>query len=327
MKTEGMSTVIIRDPKSGSTASIAVDCGFNCFRFVARLSSGESVDVIAAAEGFENGSLPASHNGIPILFPFTNRIRDGRFSWDGQTYYLPPSLVPYDNTGNAIHGFCSDVPWRIVAQQEDSVTGEFQLSVDAPDRLPLWPTDAVIQIQYTVTGSALRTRITVRNPSSKPLPWGFGTHPYFRVPLSAKSDPAKCTVLVPVSKVWELEEFLPTGRIVDPPQGEALDDAPFFDSLKVDAVYTKVRLKDGVSVCQIMDQEAGIQVEQKSSSDFRDIVVFTPPWMSAICMEPYTCVTDAINLQQKGIDAGLQILSPGGTWTGFIDIEAGPVVC
>jgi hypothetical protein len=33
-------------------------------------------------------------------------------------------------------------------------------------------------------------------------------------------------------------------------------------------------------------------------------------------------VTDAINLEQRGIDAGLRVLPAGQTWTGWIDIEA-----
>jgi len=32
-------------------------------------------------------------------------------------------------------------------------------------------------------------------------------------------------------------------------------------------------------------------------------------------------VTNAVNLQQQGIDAGLQVLPPGETWTGRIEIE------
>jgi aldose 1-epimerase len=62
-------------------------------------------------------------------------------------------------------------------------------------------------------------------------------------------------------------------------------------------------------------------VIQRFSADFQELVAFTPPWTSAICLEPYTCTTDAINLQQQGFEAGLRILQPGETWTGCIDIE------
>ena len=33
--------------------------------------------------------------------------------------------------------------------------------------------------------------------------------------------------------------------------------------------------------------------------------LINPPHREAICLEPYTCTTDAINLQQQGVNAGL----------------------
>jgi aldose 1-epimerase len=56
------------------------------------------------------------------------------------------------------------------------------------------------------------------------------------------------------------------------------------------------------------------------SRSFREIVVFTPPHHQAVCIEPYTCVTDAINLQQRGIDAGLLTLAPGEGWSAVVDL-------
>jgi len=41
----------------------------------------------------------------------------------------------------------------------------------------------------------------------------------------------------------------------------------------------------------------------------------------AICLEPYTCTTDAINLQQQGLDAGLRVLEPGESWRGIIEMH------
>jgi len=60
-----MSVVEISDSQSGSQASIAVEAGFNCYRFVAR-QGDEELDVIASEPGFEDGTGPPSHNGIPI---------------------------------------------------------------------------------------------------------------------------------------------------------------------------------------------------------------------------------------------------------------------
>ena len=34
-----------------------------------------------------------------------------------------------------------------------------------------------------MAGNTLTSDIEIENPDTKPLPFGFGTHPYFRVPL------------------------------------------------------------------------------------------------------------------------------------------------
>ncbi|APZ92146.1 aldose 1-epimerase [Fuerstiella marisgermanici] len=321
-----MQIVVLNDPITGSSAQIAAHLGFNCFDFTARVND-ESVAVIHAAEGFADGTKPPSHSGIPLLFPFPNRIRSGRYSWDGKDYELPESLVGYEGSGNAIHGFCLDRPWRIVSQTESSVTGVFQTSKDAPERLPLWPADAEIEICYSLNNACLRADIEVGNPSDTPLPWGFGTHAYFKLPLSRNSDADKCAVYAPVKKTWELNGCLPTGQILDPPKDAQLDRSPYFGDLKVDDVYTSVESSNGVVECKVTDEQAGLQMIQRCDDSFREIVAFTPPWATAVCLEPYTCTTDAINLQQQGVDAGLQVLEPGGKWNGWIEIAVGTVGC
>lgn len=320
-----MPIAILTDPATGGTARIATELGLNCFDFEASVD-GQSVKVIDSAEGFENGDKPVSHSGIPVLFPFPNRIRGGKFSWEGTDYELPESLVGYEGSGNAIHGFCLDRPWRVLEQTESSLKAEFQTSVDAPERLPLWPADAYIQIEYSLNNNCLRADILVRNPDSKPLPWGFGTHAYFRLPL-ADGAADECTVSAPAHKCWELESCLPTGRVVSPPKAAELNDSPRFGDIKLDDVYTNVEAENGVITCEIMDGAAGLRVVQRCDDSFREIVAFTPPWTTAVCLEPYTCTTDAINLQQQGVDAGLRILGPGESWRGWIEIAAGRITC
>jgi aldose 1-epimerase len=314
-----MNIVELRDAESSSHARIAVNLGFNCFEFVARLADGRVVSVIDAAEGFENGDKPLSHSGIPLLFPYPNRIRGGRFGWNGIDYYLPEGQVAYEGNGNAIHGFCLDRPWRIREQSANSVLAEFQLSVDAPERLALWPADCRIAVRYTLQADALRSQITVDNPSDVPLPWGFGTHAYFRLPLLEGGDPGQCTAYAPVEHTWVLQDCLPNGQI-EPAPAVQLNRPVVYAGLKLDDVYTAVKTEQDGFACRIGDPAAGLEVVQQCSPDFREIVAFTPPWTTAVCLEPYTCTTDAINLQQRGVDAGLAVLEPGASWSGSIDI-------
>ncbi len=75
-----------------------------------------------------------------------------------------------------------------------------------------------------------------------------------------------------------------------------------------------------------MDEESGLQVMQQWGPAFREIVVYTPPGRNAVCLEPYTCATDAINLQQRGIDAGWQVLEPRAEFRTWIEITASEVI-
>jgi aldose 1-epimerase len=317
-----VTVVDIADSTSGSSARIAVERGFNCFQFLARLPDSRIVDVLSAPADFADGQYQDTHYGNPLLFPYPNRIREGRFSWQGKHFQLTAQQVLFDPTGNAIHGLCLDRPWRIIEKTDDRVTGAFRLSIDAPERRYLWPADAEIQVSYQVLGSCLRSVIRVVNDDQTSLPWGFGTHAYFRIPLSATSAAAQCILTVPGHSIWNLHQCLPDGHKHAPPAELQLHSGRSFDGLKVDDIYSDVKSENGVVTCRISDPAAGLAVEQRCSSDFRELVVFTPPWSSSVCMEPYTCVTDAVNLEQQGVDAGLRVLPAGQTWEGWIDIEA-----
>jgi aldose 1-epimerase len=53
------------------------------------------------------------------------------------------------------------------------------------------------------------------------------------------------------------------------------------------------------------------------------MVVYTPPHRQAFCIEPYTCTTDAINLEQRGVKAGWRVLPPGGRWSAVVELRVG----
>lgn len=317
-----MNVIDLKAADSASSARISVDRGFNCFEFTADVN-GTSVGVIDSEPGFADGKGKVSGNGIPLLFPYPNRIRAARFTWAGTEYSLPENLVGW-NKENAIHGFCLDRPWRVVESGPEFAVGEFHLSVDAPDRRELWPADFIIRCRYTLRGSSLLSSFEVTNPDKVALPWGLGTHAYFKVPLRAESQPDQCLLIAPPTTQYELVDCLPTGGTQDIPNDLTLSDGVRFGAHKLDDVFGG--LPADVVECSIMDEAAGLQVVQRNPGSFRELVMYTPPDRNAVCFEPYTCVTDAVNLQQQGIDAGWQTLGPGEKFSTWIDIEAGPVV-
>lgn len=315
-----MNTVEIRDPRSGSSAHIAVDIGFNCYAFRSMIAADVGIDVLEPADDFPQGAHRPSGRGIPILFPFPNRIAQGRFEWDGKSYHIPADRAGHDPNGNAIHGFCLDRPWRVVDKGESHVTGQFRLSVDAPDRRSLWPADFLIEIRYEVKDASLRAEIAIANPSDQPLPWGLGTHPYFRLPLSLESQAEQCLIECPCSEAWELIDCLPTGRRVPVDERTDLREGEYYGLAKFDDVLTGLPSGQREQSMSVWDEPAGLRLVQRCDSLFREIVVYTPPGRSAVCLEPYTCVTNAINLPGGEAATGWKTLAPAQQVRTWIEI-------
>jgi aldose 1-epimerase len=67
--------------------------------------------------------------------------------------------------------------------------------------------------------------------------------------------------------------------------------------------------------CTLQDQQRRIQTTVAFDvTQFPHVVVFTPlAPRQAICIEPYTCPTDGLNLQERGIESNLIVLQPGET--------------
>jgi aldose 1-epimerase len=314
-----MSNVVIQD--GDSIARIAVNFGFNCCEFRARVGN-HLVDVLDSDPAFAETGRGPSGNGIPILFPFPNRIHAGKFEWDAKRYEIPLA----GNRPNAIHGFALDTPWRVIDKGARHVVGQWQLSRDAADRSAWWPTDCLIEVRYELRRSTLHSEIRIANPDTRPMPWGFGTHAYFRLPLSPEGSVEHCLIQAPAHAQWVLSEFIPTGERIPVPAEKDIRRGAYVRSAKFDDVLTDLRPEGDSLECIVMDEESGFEVVQACDRTFREVVVYTPPNRAAVCLEPYTCVTDAVNLQPRGIDAGWRVLQPGQEFRTWIDITARPVV-
>ena len=175
------------DDGAGSSASVLPSYGFNLFDL--RLPvAGEVRPVVVSARAFADAPGGPGGSGVPILFPFPNRIRDGAFAFQGRTFGLARNHGP-----NAIHGFVYDRAWEVVEHRatadEAFLVGRFQLSMHAPEVRDLWPTDAVIQVRYALAGRRLtmtddrlqpdgrRPALRLRDSSLFPAPLHSGGRP------------------------------------------------------------------------------------------------------------------------------------------------------
>jgi aldose 1-epimerase len=311
-----MTTAIIRDGATGSSAELLVSQGFNCFRFTA-MPQGRPVEVIFAPDDFSLGKSRPSSGGIPLLFPFPGRIPGTTFTWAGMQYQLEPA----DAFGNAIHGFVHARPWRVIEQSESRIVGQFHGWRDDPALKARWPADFRITATYAITGNALLAEYLLENPGDTALPCGFGTHPYFRVPLGGPAAD-DCVVKLPVSARWELADMLPTGRRLELSNASELQTGKRFTELKLDDAFSGLTFDGEWCASSIRDPASGVTMTQRFDRSFRECVVYTAPHRQAICIEPLTCVPSCFDLAARGIDAGLRIVPPGGSFTCRVEIAA-----
>jgi aldose 1-epimerase len=314
------------DSESGSVASVAPKSGANLFRL--RLPvAGKAIPVLLEPPTMEDLTAAPSRYGHPILFPFPNRIRDGKFVWKGKSYETPTNA-----SGHAIHGYALRSAWRVTGQEANDdlarIVLEWRLSNDSPEHRDHWPADAAIKLTYTLDSAGLAIEAVVSNPDDVELPWGLGYHTYFRMPLTGETSTAQSRIVVPAARKWELEGFLPTGRKLPVPAELDLRAGLQLHGLKADDVLTDLEHgSDGLVECRLIDEAIGWESFMRTSPEFKEMVVFTPSWSAnSIALEPYTQTTDAINLAARNIEGGLRVLAPGDSTRTFVRIGTRPVL-
>lgn len=278
-------------------AEIAPALGNNLFAYSTREPVLESIP-------FTDFRQKPTSYGIPILFPFPNRIRDGVFSFQGEQYTVNPPR----------HGFVRDKAWQVEGHGASVEAGAWLTSsFDAGDYpseiLQQYPFPFRLEVTYRLKDARLEMETRIQNTGARDMPAGFGTHPYFR-------RPANGTLTVPAQQRLELKESLPTGQLLDVADAYDLRHAADINRLKLDDIYTGVEAEaDGLARCVLFDQENDVRtIVEFSRAEFPYVVVYTPPAPRlAICVEPNTCPTDAFNLQTQGIESNVLTIGAGET--------------
>jgi aldose 1-epimerase len=335
-------TITTRDAtagdRSGTVSILAEDAGtcraevwsflgFNCLRWQVRNPDGTWGDLLYTAPDWETNPVP-TRSGHPVLFPFPNRLRDGRLTFEGKSYQLPLN----EATGkHAIHGFTPRNPWRVIdtdsGEDSASITGQFQLSRDLPDARGFWPADFVLTLTYRLTATVLRVDAVVENPDSGPLPFGLGYHPYFCLPTAPGAAADEMMLEAHASGVWESDGGIPSGKEKPVPSELDFRTPRLIGTAILDTLYAWVSPIPGDGLPRgvwLGHRNAPGRLTVAWSPAFRELLLFIPPHRKAVAVEPYTCASDAPNLAAQGIDAGWQVLPPGGRWEAAVEYRWDP---
>jgi aldose 1-epimerase len=315
----GHSVVVLSDLEAETQAILVPSFGFPCIAFRVTIDGG-IWNVLSEPPDAESFATRVGRYGLPLMYPWPNRIRAGTFTFEGRECTMPVG----GRGPHAIHGLTRERPWTVAESGADEQAAFCRAHVrtgESPD--DVWPFQSELSFEYRLRGRTLGMRAVATNLGSSPMPMGFGIHPWFDVPFGSASSRDEMEIRANADAYWDLDETLcTTGSVRPAAEGTDLRGWSAIAGRFIDDVYTDLQLDGGWFTAEVRDPANGRSIAVRSDRAFREHVVFAPLHSAVICLEPYTCTTDAFNLTARGLDAGTIVLAPGQTWSGTMAIEA-----
>ncbi len=305
-------------PGSGAALSLEPACGGAVQELVLE-ARGRPVSVLCANPGAEadaalqvdayGGDAPCFHPYFAgrFLWPFNDRIPQGRYAFAGRTYHLPANDP---GTGDAIHGML--YARRVTVASEDAGRPQSVTLTDTirGDEYPAYPFDVCVRIELRLERSSLELIIASENVGAGACPIAFGWHPYFVLPDARTADDlvlrTSAERYVPVDA-----RLLPIGGTASV-RGTALDrfcgsDGDRIAGEELDVAVTSLRAP---IVTELQSDRLLLRIEQSGAFGYQQW--FVPPDRGSIAVEPVTAATDSFNRPESG----QRTLEPGETVRG-----------
>jgi aldose 1-epimerase len=245
------------------------------------------------------------------LAPYSNRIRDGKFSFHGREYTVRANTPK----GEFIHGDVRNRAFQIKHLSTSSLECSFN-SRDFPDAN--FPFPYTLLVTYSLEGDAFLTTLTLENVGEAPMPAGFGLHPYFVRHFAGSTTDPVLTFNATGSYVTD-EKTIP--RDGAQPLSPALDFSRGKDAYgqPLDTVFNGW---DGTATLQWETHRLAMH----ATEIFTHFVAFNGAPDATIALEPITHATDGFNLMARGVpDTGVRVLEAGEKLSGTVTIRLEPV--
>uniref|UniRef100_UPI003BEF32E3 aldose 1-epimerase n=1 Tax=Burkholderia arboris TaxID=488730 RepID=UPI003BEF32E3 len=259
--------------------------------------TGEVLDWLAPvsdrsiAEGFDSRIWPKA--GSYPLLPFSNRIRVGRFDWQGRQI----TLATPDGLRHPMHGIAHRRPWRLESATATVATLDFRYTPEAGE----WPWPFFASQTFTISADAVDVLMTLRNDGETRMPAGGGFHPYFRRTSGTR-------IRFAATDHWVIDDDeIATCRV------DVVGAADFSSLRALPGQGLSVYYGGWQRGVQIR-REDGSCLSMTADAPLEHLVLHAPEESGYFCAEPVTHVSDAVNLSAQGWDrTGLRVLEPGET--------------
>jgi aldose 1-epimerase len=263
------------------------------------------VNGINLVAGFDQTVRPPFCSGI-VLMPWPNRVRDGRWTFDGATLQLDITEPRYDN---ALHGLLRNAPYRVLTRSEAAITLTAQVFPQNG-----YPFHLDTAVHYALHNDRLAVTHTVTNIGAVAAPVAIGAHPFLTIG-DVPTD--QLTLTVAAQRHITVDERLnPIGS--RPVAGTPYDlrAGRVVADLDLDDAWSDLDIIDGGSTHSLTAPD-GRTVSLWADDQHNYLQVFTTRrypdggrHVTAVAVEPMTAPADAFNSGE-----GLKWLAPRQQWS------------
>lgn len=287
---DAFESVTLRDPSSSLTATYFPGAGM-----VGTSLSDGGVELLGQRRGLYAYVSNHKTMGIPILYPWANRLSSNGYGVDGAVVTLTPGTggVRTDQHGVPIHGILAAYPdWTVTTLLESQLSAELDFAA-RPGLLASFPFPHLLTLDVTLRDRTLTVTTTITATTGSRVPLCFGFHPYLQIPDVPR---AQWQIETPPMRYRPVNAWgIPTGIMEDrPASSETLGDKVIDDGYDEVAPGSVFALSGG-----------GRRIELHFDEGFTAAQVFAPGNDDVVCFEPMAAPTDAL---RKG---GYREVRPG----------------
>ncbi len=264
----------------------------------------QDVELLRRLEDLEAAAKKGSTVGVPLLYPWANRLERLGYTVAGQTVELARSSpnLHFDEHGQPMHG----VPWAFLewdVVEASHVALRSRLQWNRLDLLAIYPFPHQVEMRASILNDSLTIETSITSLGG-PVPVSFGFHPYFGIP---KLQRAEWRLQLPrMQRLSLTAKGIPDGgEEIFPAYDRELGESDFNDGF---ALLEK-------NPCFLLSG-AGIGITVEFVEGYRFAQVFAPREKEFIAIEPMTAPTNAL-ISGKG----LSLIEPGGKFRAIFRVQ------
>jgi aldose 1-epimerase len=270
--------VTLQDPSSELEARFVPDAGM-----IGISLADAGVELLGQRRGLDAYVANGKTMGIPILYPWANRLGANTYTAEGTTVTLTAGEhgVRADPNGLPIHGVLAAYPnWRVTHESPNELTAEVDFGDQ--DLLASFPFPHRLALTVSLFERTLRLRTSVTPSGEQAVPLCFGFHPYLRLPDVPRDQ---WIIETPPMRHLKLDgQGLPTGEATHQQAStEPLGDKAFDDGYDEVAEGAMFAVSGG-----------GRRIEVHFEQGYPAAQIFAPLAEDVVCFEPMTAPTDAL---------------------------------